>query len=165
MLLREGIPQWSVSTKNPERELFTYLAVHLLEVCQGTPFSHERVLSWVLQTVSNAWAEPWVCRTLPVMETVRARNAIHTKPLLSVQRLQPRIPAWHLEKYSNSRGWSGASLTRQVCQSQALWSSWQREAKQTNLGLYEYRWLSMCFLVFLMYLGLGKVMFQDTVVC
>lgn len=40
----------------------------------------------------------------------------------------------------------------QVCQSQAPCSPWQREAKQTKLGLYEYSWLSMCFLVFTMHL-------------
>lgn len=69
VLLREGTPQWSVSTKNQERELFTYLTVHLLKVCQGTPFLHERALSWVLQTVPSSWGKPWVCRTSLVMET------------------------------------------------------------------------------------------------
>jgi len=30
----------------------------------------------MLHTVPNSWAEPWVCRTVPVMETVCARNVL-----------------------------------------------------------------------------------------
>lgn len=77
VLLKEGIPQWSVSTKNQERELCTYLTVHLLKVCRGTTFSHKRALSWVFQTVLSSWGEPRACRTLMVMETVCIKNVLY----------------------------------------------------------------------------------------
>lgn len=151
-----GFLMWSVSTKHQDREFFMYLTVHLLPVCQGTPFAHECV-SFILDA-------PGYTRTRGVqglavggkLDWVRKVYVIHTRPLLSQSSLHPGLPAQHTEK-SAPQGVTQSNRATMCVKARP-------SAKETKQEL-EYSWPSVHLLAWRLHLGMEKARFQDTIVC